>query len=288
MKCFKKVVSLAAAAAIVLSGSAFATLRADAATPTTYYIKYDEDKSEWRMQIGNWDKEYEGTQLYYLNEGNDKVKDGDVVVILENDEGVQGHGDISINAHLSNLTVSRTSAVVAATGGIDNCYVLGESTAAISGNVTNGYVYDDAKCTFNNNVTNLSLIASQENDVDLDCSVKGTVAYCSVSNPGGIVKQYYSFAANTFYYDHASGLMTDPSNYSTSGSVPAASTATQTTTQTTTTASSQQSAGNASSGAYDDVPKTGDSNLAIYLFALSAISFAGCLAFRRKAASDNN
>ena len=40
------------------------------------------------------------------------------------------------------------------------------------------------------------------------------------------------------------------------------------------------------SGEYDDVPKTGEGNMALWLLALSLISFAGCIAFRRSAAKE--
>lgn len=283
MKCFKKVLSLVAAAAITVTGLGFNSLSADAANPTTYYLKYDLDKGQWRMQVNEWLDDYEGRELYYLNEGSDKVKDGDVVVVLENEEQASGSTNIAINARLSNLTINRSTAMITVSGGIDNCYVLGESYTAITGNVANAYVYDDAKCTFHSNVTNLSLIASQANDVDVDVSVKGTVAYASVSNAAGIIRQYYNFAANTFYYDHSSGLMTDPSNYSTTGSAPAASAAAETTAPAASTASGT-TASASSSGAYDDVPKTGESNLVIWLFALSAASLAGCLALRKNIA----
>ena len=206
MKCFKKLVSLVAAAALLTVLPGANALQAEAAEPTTYYIKYDLDQGQWRMQIGEWLNDYEGRELYYLNEGSEKVKDGDTVVILANEEKAAGP-DISINARLGNLTVNRTSVVIKANG-MDNWYVLGESDAAISGNVTNGYVYDDAKCTFNNDVTSLRMIASVANDVDVDVSVKGTVGYAAVENGGGVLREYFNFVAGKFYYDHASGLMT--------------------------------------------------------------------------------
>lgn len=282
MKSFKKLISklisIAAAAAMLVALPGLPSLKADAAEPTTYYLKYDLDKGQWRMQINEWLDDYEGQDLYYLNNGNDAVKDGDIVVVLSNEKNEVGHSDISINARLSNLTVNRAS-VVLATGGVDNCYVLSESYAAITGNVTNAYVYDEARCTFHSNVTNLHVIAYEKNTPRAEISVGGTVAYAAEENSGGVLKEFYNFVANTFYYDRVSGVTTDESNYSKSGNAPAAASAASTGAASTSNAST---ASTAASGGYDDVPKTGESNVAVWLFGLSALSFAGCLLSGKK------
>ena len=283
MKGFKKFVSLLAAFVLMALLPGAGMLQASAASPTTYYVKYDIDKRAWRMQIGEWNKELEGRETYYLNNGDEAVKDGDILVVLamDDDETETGSGDITVNAHLSNLTVNRAGVVIS-TGGVDECYVLGDSYAAISGNVTNAYVYDNAKCTFNNDVTNLRLIATEKPEVRTTVSVAGTVAYASTANQGGVMKEYFNFVKGSFYYDYASGLMTDPSKYSTNGSSPAAA-ATQTTTQTQSSTQNSTTANSSASNEYDDVPKTGESNmLFMILLAVSAMSFVGCVALNIK------
>ena len=85
MKKFKKMIALLAAAVMTVAPGA-TTLKAEAATPTTYYLKFDVEDNMWRMQINEWVDEAGGRELYYLNEGDEKVKDGDVVVILSNEE----------------------------------------------------------------------------------------------------------------------------------------------------------------------------------------------------------
>ncbi len=293
MKKWKKFVSLLAAAALVALLPGAGALKASAATGKTVYVRYDTDLHEWRMQVGTWEDGDAGREIYYLNNGSEgeKVVDGDTLVVLPNttseesdsdeDAGQQtGNVNLQVNAHLSNLTVNRTSVVIS-TGGVDECYVFGESYAAITGNVANAYVYDDAKCTFNSNVTNLRMIASQANDVDTDVSVGGTVSYASVSNSGGVIREYWNFVAGSFYYDNASGLMTDPSQYSTSGSAPAAAAAAAQTT----TAAPQAQNNNTNSNEYDDVPKTGENNLLfVLLLAVSGVSFAGCMALNLRKA----
>lgn len=283
MKMLKKFVSLLTAAALIALLPNANALQASAAGKTIY-IRYDTDLHEWRMQIGEWEDGDAGMELYYLNNGSEREKalDGDTLVVLPNasteesdsdeNSGQQtGNVNVQVNARLSNLTVNRTDVVISATS-IDECYVFGDSYAAINGDVTNAYVYDNAKCTFNNNVTNLRLIASQANDVDTDVSVGGTVGYASVSNSGGVIREYWNFVAGSFYYDNASGVMTDPSQYSTSGSAPAAAAA-----QTTASAPQTQNNKTSNSNEYDDVPKTGENNLLfLLLLAVSALSFAGC------------
>ncbi len=278
MKRFKKLVSLMAAAAIMALLPNVNALQVSAAEPTVFYVKYDSDLGEWRMQIGGWVDEDPGKETYYLNEGSEKVKDGDTLIVLASDEQANGGEDITVNARLGNLTVNRAGVVINAAGGVDECHVLGDSYAAITGNVTNAYVYDNGTCTFHSNVTNMRLVAVVENDVQTTVTVGGTVNYASVSNAGGILREYYNFKAGTFDFDGVTGLMTDPGNYSTSGSGPAAGAPAAGQTQ---AQAQPQASAPSSSGEYDDVPKTGEDNLIVWLFAISAACLAGSLALRK-------
>lgn len=259
------------------------TLQVSAAEPTSFYVKFDIDRGDWRMQTGSWDEENEGRELYYLNNGNDRLKDGDILIVLPNDKDPEAEdqkqqtgGTLTINARLGNLTVNRAHVVIS-TKGVDECHVHGDSYAAISGDIANAYVYDNGICTFNNNVTNLRLVSTEKNTVRTEVSVAGTVDYVSVANPGGIYEQYYNFAAGTFFFTAGSGLMTDPANYSKDGTAPAASAP----------AASPAPAQNpapakTSSGEYDDVPKTGESHLIPWLFLLSGVCLAGHLMMRKR------
>lgn len=292
MRKFKKIVSLLAAAAVLAIAPGANAMTAEAATPTTFYVKYDDSKNDWRMQINEWKNDYEGRELYYLNEGDEKVKDGDILVVLSNEENETGSQEIHVNAHLSNLTINRAHAVVTVGGGIDECYVFGDSYTAITGNVTNAYVYDNASCTFHSNVRNLNLIATQTNSVETNVTVGGTVTHATLANDGGVYKQYYNFLAGTFHFDDASGLMTATYHYSndpntnaySAPEVPASSVPTPAGSASNTPASTTPAQGStASSNEYDDVPKTGDSNSVVWLFAISAACFAGSLLMTRKA-----
>lgn len=285
MKRFKKLISLAAAAAALCTAlPLLPSLKADAEESSTFYVKYDTDMQEWRVQSGGdkWNDEDAGRELYYLNNGDNPVKDGGVVVILPNSEDATGGKEITINAHLSNLTINRADAAVR-TGGVDNCYVFGDSYAAVNGDVSNAYVYDNAICTFNNNVTNLNLLSSSSNTIDSSVSVGGTVAYALLKNPGDVIAEYYNFAANSFYYNAENGLLTDDSLYSKTGSGAVATPAVTAASAAAPAANTTTAAGNSG---YDDVPKTGESNPAAWLLTLSALSLAGCLITRKRSVTE--
>lgn len=258
---------------------------------------------QWRRQIGVWNDNIEGREPYYLNEGDDcTIKDGDIVVVLPNlpltegfEEQEEGYAAkrqkqltdqsiIKIDAHLSNLTINRSS-VLLSTNGVDECYVLGDSYAAIGGNIANAYVYDASDCTFHDNVTNLRLYNSKGrlDDARSDGSdekwvpnvtVGGTVDYASVSDITGVRAEYWKFAKGTFRFDEKNGLETYYTNYSTSGGAPASASQG--------TAASQNAA---QSDLYDDVPKTGENSLVMWLSAgmllISGSCFMGCLLARR-------
>lgn len=278
MKKFNKLVALAAAASLIALIPGAGTMKVSAATPTTHYLQYDTDQHEWRLQTGSFSKDSGGKDLYYLNEGDEKVNDGDILVVMANDDSAGGGKNITVNAHLSNLTINSANVVISV-GGADECHVNTDSYAAITGDITNAYVYDTATCTFHSNVTNLRMIATIENTVDTTVTVGGTVAYACTANGGGVLKEFYNFKAGTFHFAKAGGLMTDPSDYSTSGNGPAASAPAANTAP----AAQTQPKPAASSGEYDAVPKTGEGNLSSWLLVASALCFGGCLVLRKKA-----
>ena len=278
MKRFNKFVALAAAASLMSLLPGVGAMRVSAATPTTHYLQFDTDQHEWRLQTGSFVKESGGKDLYYLNEGDERVRDGDILVVMDNDESADGNQSIQVNAHLSNLTINSANVVISV-GGADECHVNINSYAAITGDITNAYVYDNATCTFHSNVTNLRMIATIENTVDTTVTVGGTVGYACTANAGGVLNEYYNFKAGTFHFAKAGGLMTDLGNYSTSGNGPAASAPAANTAP----AAQPQSKPAASSGEYDAVPKTGEGNLSSWLLVASALCFGGCLVLRKKA-----
>lgn len=276
MKKFKKFVSLLAVAAILAVAPGATALKAEAAAPTTFYIGFVEEENSWRVQVNEWDKDSNGRELYYLNNGDERVKDGDAIVIMENDPEKTDYDPISVDAYLSNLTVNHATVAIE-TKGIETCAVLERSSAAVTGNIQNASVYDGATASFHSNVTNLYMISTIEDNITSDITVGGTVAYACEDGAVMYFRQYYNFAKGTFHYSGDRGLVTDPSNYSLDGNGPAATTPAPAPS----TPSTGSQGSTSSSGAYDDVPKTGESNMAVWLFAISAACFAGCAVLRK-------
>lgn len=211
MKNFVKSAFLMAAAIALTMFSGIGTLRVSAESSTSYFVKYDAEESQWRVQIGSWNDEDRGKDVYYLNNGDSKIKDGDILVVEKNGQE-QLPPAIEVNAHLSNLTIVRAKAVVKANG-IDDCYVLGDSYAAINGDVTNAYLYDNLNCTFNNNVTNLT-ITNSDNSTLTCVSVAGTVDHLLRQDKDKTLYEYYDFAAGKLTIDDKGLLQTSENYYS--------------------------------------------------------------------------
>lgn len=264
MRKFKKFVSLVAAAALLVLLPATSKLTVSAEEPRTYYLKYVESESEWRYQDGTpWDDTKQHRELYYMHQG---IKDGDLLV-------VEGGGDplrLEVNVQLSNLTLNKCQNVVVTANGIDECYVLGDALSAVNGDVKHAYIYANSATTFNNNVDTIDI----QDTGSIRCTVTagGTVSHLIGKNDSGTVYEGYNFATGTLNIQ-SGVLKTDASNYSTSAS------STQNTTQ-----SSQptQSAPSGSSDEYDDVPKTGESTVVIWLFAASVLCFGSAYLLKKR------
>ena len=272
MKKLKKIVSLLAAAALLVLLPGGNTLTASAAEPTTYCIRSID--GEWRFQAtSTWDDTAAHRELYYMEQ---EIKDGDIIVI----DGSLDNKPITVNVRLSNLTVKSSSSLVFTANGYDSCYILDQNVAAINGDVTNAYVYGTARCNFNNNVTNLEVIGSGSdlNNLNATVSVVGTVSHLKAtdSGDGGVYFEYYDFPANKFRMENGT-VKTAETDYSTTPS----STTQETTAQESTAQQTTSSQTPAASDEYDDVPKTGQSNLIFWLFGAAVICLAGSFALRK-------
>ncbi|MCM1304857.1 MAG: hypothetical protein NC305_11430 [Lachnospiraceae bacterium] len=261
LNAFKKILALTVSALMLAVLPNANALTVSAEEPATYYVLYKDDG--WFYQPGSiWDDTRPDLtrEVYYMNE---MIKDGDIVIV---GNGARNNA-LTINAHLSNLTIANTSdiiAVVSVSGGIDNCYFLDNTRASVSGDVFNGYVYDTATANFNNNVANLYSY-DDVRDGGPTIAVHGTVTYFT-SEDGWDGNPPYGndFAANTFAMEKGN-LTTDPIYYSRDGVSPATAN---------TTAATPQPAPSSSSNEYDKVPKTGETSPIIWL-SLIAVSCSG-------------
>ncbi len=230
------------------------------AAGNTYIVRYDEENGKWYYQNGNtWNEDGEKRELYYLEQD---LQNGDIIV-------VDSSGEIRLNVHLSNLTLSPGVSAIVTTNGIDDCFLTRGTVSAINGDVANAYVYEDAAVTFNNSVGNLNVLA--ESDLMADVTVAGTVGRVIGDVPEGEHYEYQGVAKGKLVIEDGS-MKTAESDLNTA--VPAAP---KTPTQQS-TAPAQQSS---SAGEYDDVPKTGESQAVYWLLAVAAVCLAGRYALKK-------
>lgn len=266
MKQIKKMVSMLVAIALLcLVPLSSNTLSVRAAEPVTYCVKYVAANDEWRFQVGSaWNDSTSHRELYYLKQD---IKDGDLLVV----EGSGGSLNLEVNVRLSNLTFNHGNGVVTAKG-IDACYVLKDSTCAVNGDVTNAYVYDNAVCTFNNNVGYLEVTGSY--GVSETISSLGTVGHVKGILDTRVFYDVYNVAAGKLSIENGN-LKTDAQYYSTT---PAADTSSA---STDTPATTPAPAAPSNTGEYDDVPKTGETNIIFWLLGIAAVCIAGSYSLKK-------
>lgn len=277
MKKLKTLVSLLAAAALLFMIPGVNAMQASAEEPVTYFLKYVEEKGEWRFHIGAWDDNNAGhRELYYLKEA---IKDGDLIVIEGGDHGLT----LELPVNLNNITFNHSYSATITAKSVENVYVLRDSVAAVNGDVVNAHVYDNAVVNFNNNVTNLYI--TKERSGEQSIAVIGTVGYVQTGDAEKVYNQFYNFQANSFRQEKGI-LKTDASLYSTTpvATQPAAP-VTPETPAAPVTPSAPDTPAASTAGEYDDVPKTGDSFALPYmLFAAAAFCFGGVYLLRKKKA----
>lgn len=208
----RKLVTLLAAAAILVGLPAFCFLRTSAASPLTYAVKYLPDRGEWRYQSGTstFDESKNHRELYYLYQ---ELREGDLVVVY-NDSTTAPPALKLGNKRLSNLTVTATkSFTIVYSGDVDECYLLGGAFSAINAKVTNAYVYDTVLSNFNRNVTNLFIYPENRPTATIGCG--GTVDQLNVVSrtTGEVFYCLYDFRAGSFLMTDGI-LKTDKSKYS--------------------------------------------------------------------------
>lgn len=270
MKKLKKIVAMVMATALCVLLPGINTLTVSAEEPVTYYVKYLVNDNQWRYMEGStWNDSGFHRELYYMYEA---IKDGDSIVI----DGSGYNALVEVPVRLKNVTLLHGTTAVVNASSIDECYILRDCVGAINGNVTNAYVYDNGTCTFNNNVGTLTIQNDSflVNDTLLHAtvSVNGTVDHLIGKDNIQLHYEHYNFAAGTLSIVNGD-VKTDSANYS---NAPSATSSTQTTPST-------QGSSSASTDEYDDVPKTGDSNLIFWLLGISAFCFVGRYTLKKTA-----
>ncbi len=256
MKKLKKLVALFSMALLCLLPLFGSAMTVQASQPTTWFVKYVDEISEWRFQKDAWVDDGFHRELYYMQQD---IKDGDIIVI----DGT-GSIELTVDARLSNLTIMNPDTSVVTAKSIDNFYAIKDSSSAINCEVTNAYVYDKCSVNLNKNVAYLE-INSQD----------GPLANVAVMGTAGRVKGWDG--TTTFYevYNVKAGKLvieggafkTNASDFSTSPSV----------------TPSAPSPSTPSAGEYDDVPKTGNFTISpIWLLCIAAVCLVGSYELKRR------
>lgn len=267
MKRLKKFVSLLSAVALCVLLPNANALTVSAAEPVTYYVKHVDD--EWKFQTGGWSNSEYNRDLYYMFE---EIKDGDIVVVDNN--GYEKFVTLNFSKRLSNLTIVKDSHAIVSATGIDQVHALSGSSTAITGDVNNAALFDDAGVTFHSNVNTLTLIDTKGESTGT-ATVAGTAGHViRKTDTDYIYFEIFNVAQGQLNIEWGS-LKTDAAHYSTT---PTATQAPQAPAAQPQASTPQQST---SSGEYDDVPKTGESNVIVWLLGISVLCLLGKRALNR-------
>ncbi len=282
MKKLRALVTMLAAVAFLALLPNGGALTAQAEEPTTYSVKYvGGDVNDWRFVKGSsFDTIENPRELYYLRE---RLKDGDLLVIYSGDNDTVKELDLG-DVQLSNLTIHNNALVAVMTGGIQDCYVLAGAAASVHGDVINAYLYDKVVCSFQNNVLEMVLYFDEQFSSSL--SVAGTVGHFHLEDPkrGNIYLEMYDIPAKTFAmkdganqtpYDLVS--LTPTEDYEKALAEAAGASPDR-----------EPASSSDDSDEYDEVPKTGDSGVWIWLLCASIVCFGASLILRRPAGQSSN
>lgn len=261
----KKLFSLFAVVMMAVMSLNLNTITVAAAEPTTYIVKYDAAKEGFVYQVGStWDEDgIQYREMYYMTL---EIKDGDLLVV----ESLEGDviPTIELDVSLSNLTLLPNSKCTVNAKSITDCYLLSGAVGVINCDVTNAYLYDFSVGNFNANCDNVEVTYTDASTVS--AAVIGKCNSFYAHDAVSTMHHVYNFTEPMLFIN--GDLETAPTAYSTtpSASAPAAPVAPAT-----------PSAPNANE--YDDVPKTGESDVFLWAFGIAAICFAGSYSLKKRA-----
>lgn len=263
MKQIKKLFSLAIALLLCLVPLFGNTMTVNAAgEPTTYYIKYVDSIGQWRYQVNGWDDKEISNVLENITQ---YIKDGDKLAI--DGAGLEKSLKLELNVSLSELTFTSTNTAVVHAKSVDTLYGVNGAIGVINAPVKNAYVYDNTVLQFNGDVDYLEIIASKDDTLRANVFVQGVAKHLKAYSKSYTHFEFYDFEKGTLSINNGA-LKTATGLYSATPSAAAPTT---------------PSTPSASTGEYDDVPKTGDIRFnPLWLIALAAACFAGSYALKKE------
>lgn len=283
-KSFRNIIAMMATAVMLFLLSEGNCLKVAAEEPVTYVVKYLADQKEWCYQENRsvFDDTVTSWQVYQLRE---VLKAGDTVVVY-NDTTADVTLDLG-STRFTNLTVSTSAFTVINTGGVQDCYILSNSSCSVNGNITNAHVYDNSLVNFGNNIQELRIHCNDKITSSVGCG--GTVRhlYAPSDTLPRTFYDLYDFQAGSLIIDQDGDLNTPDWQYSREpSSQPVEQPTPQPEVQQPET---QQPAAQPTPAApadsddeYDAVPKTGESNSAFWLICGGVLCMFGSMAIRLK------
>ncbi len=267
MKQSKKLITMISTFALCLAFLFGNTITANAdGASVTYYVKYVESTGEWKYQLNGWQDDSFQYDLSILSQN---IKDGDHLAI--DGSGKEANIVLNLNVNLSSLTYTASNVANITANHVDTFYAVNNAKGIVNATVTNAYVYDAALAQFNNDVDYLEIISSKGDTLKATIGSNGTVKHLKASSPNHVHFEFYDFATGALQ-------ISEGTLKSAAGTYNAAPTPT-----TPTPAPVAPSAPSASSGEYDDVPKTADIQFnPIWFIALAAMCFAGSYALKKE------
>lgn len=261
------------AVALVLLPLGKNTIEVSAEEPTTFAVQYVEEKGEWRFLSGgpSFDENAYHRELYYMYQ---QMKDGDIVVVYNHTDGSVPELDLG-DKRISNLTVVYTASFVMINcAQVDEFYTLANTSVSVnSPYIAKADVYDNTVCNFSGNVGTLNFYITDEIDSSVGCT--GTVdhLYGYSTTEECVYYDFYNFKADTLrIYD--GGFQTPVDYYSTTPAAPTPAPATP---------APSAPASPSSGSEYDDVPKTGESSMAMWLLFAATLCAGGSYVLGKKA-----
>lgn len=270
----KKLLSIFAVACFALILWAQNIVPVSAAEPTTYVVKYDDSNDQWYYQIGSsWDDTVPPPrrEIYYMIQD---MKDGDYVVV----DATNGQGTLVLDFTLGNLTILPNSNALITCKGVIEYYQLNNTAVSLTANVEKAFVYDNAIANFNKNVNVLELIYDQT--PEMIAGVGGTCSEFWVHTYDASQTKYHLWNFKETLLFNETILKTPYGTYDINP--PASPAAPIVSATPSSTPTSTPSAPSSSADEYDDVPKTGDSAMFLWMFGLAALCFAGSYSFKKK------
>lgn len=277
MKKRTTMLTLLTAATLFLSGAG-GSLKASAAEPVTYSVKYMAEEQAWEYRADT--DEFENPDfyrsIYYMMA---TLKDGDLVAVYYDGSAPQDPTLDLGNVRLSNLTVAQSDGFsVIYAGYIDECFLLEGTSCAINSDINVAHAYDAVTCNFNKNVNELRLNFNDDNDIHSTIGCSGAVGHFLTISTNYAPYDLYNFQPDSFYL--VNGLLQTPEDkYSkapTQQPAPQQPSAPQATPTPPSGSASQPS-----SSEYDSVPKTGESSPVLWLFSIALFCGAGFCALKK-------